>query len=85
MSNTVKLAITRRNSNVIAKKRRSRKLITPKAFAALFQGSFEMSSRSGIAYCKFISADKTAHAWGGNIQSAYRNTLRNFHYKYTTS
>ncbi|QWA38888.1 hypothetical protein [Chryseobacterium sp. ZHDP1] len=84
MSNTTQLAITGRNSKVIAKKRRSRKLITPAAFAKLFNGSFEMNFKNGIGYCKFISSDKMAQAWGINIQKAYRNTLRNFHQKYTT-
>ena len=84
MSNTIQLAITGRNSKVIAKKRRSRKLITPSAFSKLFNGGFEMNYKNDIAYCKFISSDKMAQAWGGTIQKAYRNTLRNFHHKYST-
>jgi hypothetical protein len=82
MSNTQKLAVTGRNSIVIAKKRRSRKLITPAAFTKLFSGTFEMNFKNGIAYCKFISPDKTAQAWGASSPKAYRNMLRNFHHKY---
>lgn len=84
MSNTTQLAITGRNSKVIAKKKRSRKLITPAAFAKLYNGSFEMNLKSGIAYCKFISSDKMAQAWGNNNKNAYRNALRKFHQKYST-
>ncbi|MET3035807.1 hypothetical protein ABXT08_06890 [Chryseobacterium sp. NRRL B-14859] len=82
MSNTAKLAVTGRNSIVIAKKRRSRKLINPRAFAKLFNGTFEMNFKSGIAFCKFVSKEKTAQAWGTNSTKAYRNMLRNFHHKY---
>lgn len=85
MSNTVQLAITRRNSNVIARRRRSRKLITPQAFAAIYQGSFEMGTVGGAAYCRFTFGAGRAHAWGGDSKAAYRNTLRNFHHKYTAS
>ncbi|WP_313091946.1 hypothetical protein [Chryseobacterium flavum] len=82
MSNTAKLAVTGRNSIVIAKKRRSRKLITPAAFAKLYSGTFEMNIKNGIAFCKFISSDKISHGWGINSPKAYRNMLRNFHHKY---
>ena len=83
MSNTTRLAVTGRNSIVIAKKRRSRKLITPSSFAKLFNGTFQMKLSNGIAFCKFVSGERMAQAWGPNSIRAYKNMLRNFHHKYS--
>lgn len=66
----------------IARKRRTRKLITPQSFAKLFRGKFEMNFKSGTFYCGFKSEDRNAHAWGISPVKAYRNMLRNFHQKY---
>ena len=82
MSNATNNVITRRNSRVIAKQRRIRTLITPQAFAKLYQGKIKLSKENGIFFSGFTSEDIKAHAWGHSFPRAYRNMLRNFHLKY---
>lgn len=84
MRHQTKTVITRRNSRVIAKQRRIRSLITPQAFAKLYQGKIKLTKESGTFFSGFTSEDKKAHAWGHSFPRAYRNMLRNFHLKYAS-
>lgn len=84
MLNQTKNTVAPRNSKAIAKARRNRKLVSPRAFNKLHHGSIRMEKTGDTYFCGFSSilTGKRAHAWGDTFTKAYRNMMRNFNYKY---
>lgn len=84
MLNKTEKAPAKRNSKTIAKARRNRLLITPRAFKHLHNGVINMHKTQDVYFCGFSSAitGKRAHAWGDTFGKSYRNMIRNFNQKY---
>ena len=82
MRNSTENSTIRRNSKVVARLRRNRKLISPRQFKNLYQGKIKSYVTAGIFYCGFNSQTQNSHGWGDSFSKAYRNMLRNFHHKY---